>query len=278
MAPPHPPPQHFTLEEFQALRRHSDEPSAIAQLTELGRDITRADPEHIVRGNVRRVCFICANTYPGDEKRGLGVGPINDAIVVAANHKVMNYDIYAVINPTVAQYLKCLKLFLSRTTDYLTVYFTGHGALSQNYDGTEASGFDQNLVFPEGHIKDDELAKCLKDYAKGIAKILLLNDCCHSGTIWDIPTDLVEAARTFPPGIVSFSAAQDSETAKQATIDKMSQGLFTYYFWKFSKENPGITLEKLTPMLNAKLKEYNQETSMTPTRQILLRHPLFPQD
>jgi hypothetical protein len=112
-------------------------------------------------------------------------------------------------------------------------------------------------------------------YSKGLAKTLLLNDCCHSGTIWDIPEDPREAI-AFPANIVSFSATADEQTAKQATIGTNSQGLFTYYFWRYVRENPGINMLRLKPLIDDAVKKHNQNCVMMATRSNILEVPFFP--
>ena len=271
---PAPPMPVFTLAEFQELRHHATEYSALEQLRGIARDITNIDAETWFPPTLRRACFISTNTYT-TEKRKLGVGPINDSIVVAANHACMGYEVFFIFNASAKQYKRCLKQFLIRTTDWLTCYFTGHGTQSRNYDGSEGSGYDQHFVFDDGYVKDDKLASYLKKYSKGVAKTLLLNDCCHSGTIWDIPRDPVKAME-FPANIVSYSATDDAETAKQTEINRNSQGLFTFYFWKLVKEHPTITMQQLKPMIDESVTKYKQHCVMIATRSNILTQPFFP--
>jgi hypothetical protein len=269
---PPPPMPNFTLAEFQELRNHATEESAVGQLRELGTDITNFDTRRLP-SVMARACLICVNSYKGQSK-ALGVGPINDGIVVAANHKIRGYANYFLLNCDAKHFLECLQIFLSRTTDYLTIYYSGHGANSSVRNPEEASGYDQLFVFMDGNVKDDVLAEYLQKYSKGIARTLLLNDCCHSGTIWDIPEDPREAV-AFPGNIVSFSAAEDDETAKQAKIGSKSQGLFTLFFWKHVKENPGISMRLLKPLIDESVQKYSQHSCMTATRNNVLDSPDF---
>jgi hypothetical protein len=269
-----PPAQNFSLAEFQELRHHATEDSARGQLASLGTDITRRSPSASTRRSLSRVCLIASNTYAGTSK-SLGVGPINDAIVTAANHAVMGYDIYFLITPTSKHFLECLQFFLAQTTDFLTVYYSGHGCERPTTDLSETSGYHELMYFEDAVIQDNVLADYLKQYSKGCAKTLLLNDCCHSGTLWNIPKR-PERAMTFPANIVSFSASDDRETAKQGSIGEGSQGLFTYYFWKHLKERPGIMLADLQPIINQSLVRFKQHTVLMATRTPLLKAPFFP--
>lgn len=104
---------------------------------------------------------------------------------------------------------------------------------------------------------------------------MLLSDCCHSGTIWDIPETLSEASR-FPPNILSVSVSTDRQTAKQARIGRNSQGIFTFNFFTVVRNNPGITIGDVQKLLTPELSKFGQQVEMYPTRQEMLYRPVSP--
>lgn len=263
----------ITAEEFQKLRRHNSIESALEQLIQVATCLDHKNPG-VLPKNIARACFICTNSYTKKSLK-LGVGPVNDSITVAANHKYMGYKVYFIHNPKSTTFLSFLRAFLERTTEYFTFYYTGHGANGKNYNGTEKSGFDQYLVFDDDHVKDDTLATYLRDYATGAPKTLLLVDCCHSGTIWDIPEDPIEAMK-FPGNIVSISSTDDSQTAKQGTIENNSQGMFTFFFWRAFKEHPTYNFKQIKEVVDKEIKKYNQEMILHSTRRPLLEISFFP--
>ena len=108
-----------------------------------------------------------------------------------------------------------LKMFLKMTSENLTVYYTGHGTQVRDRSGDEADGYDEAMVFEDTYVLDDDLAAAVKKNCNGTCRVLLLNDCCRSGTIWDIPEDISRAERTFPPNVMSISSSKDSQTSKQ---------------------------------------------------------------
>ena len=184
---------------------------------------------------LKKACLLCTNSYT-DPKLVLGVGPINDSITVGANHKTMGYEVFFLYNAKKEQFKNYLKMFLEKSVDYLTVFFTGHGSNVKVINSENVlTKVYQAMVFDDGYIANNELADILKNYSNGCAKTLLLCDCCHSGTIWNIPSDPVEALK-FPANIVSVSSSSDEQTAKQGSINNNSQGLFTFFFWKTLKE------------------------------------------
>lgn len=268
-----PPTPVFSLEEFQKLRHHASVDDALGQLNEIATCLNNKTKDSLPH-NIVRACFICANSYT-KEKFKLGVGPINDSITVAANHKYMGYKVYYVHNPKSTQFLTFLQAFLERTTEYLTIFFTGHGTNQKNRNGTEKSGFDQYMVFDDDYVKDDTLAQYLQDYATGAPKTLLLSDCCHSGTIWDIPEDPIEATK-FPANIVSISSSDDVNTAKQGTIDNNSQGIFTFFFWRTIKEHPDYSFSQIKPIVDKAVKKYSQECIIHATRNNVVNSVFFP--
>merc|ERR1719240_738751 len=72
----------------------------------------------------------------------------------------------------------------------------GPGASVPDKDGDEVDGKDEALclVTPDGKIDwngfmtDDELAAAMTTNIDEDAKIIILSDCCHSGTICDFRT------------------------------------------------------------------------------------------
>jgi len=80
--------------------------------------------------------------------------------------------------------------------DTLVFYYTGHGDSLADNDGDEASGKDQALctLGPDGNAepraqvwtRDDVLVQMMSTYVPKHAKLLVLADCCHSGTIMDL--------------------------------------------------------------------------------------------
>mmetsp|Transcript_21292 Transcript_21292/g.44285 ORF Transcript_21292/g.44285 Transcript_21292/m.44285 type:complete len:210 (+) Transcript_21292:1-630(+) len=79
----------------------------------------------------------------------------------------------------------------SEEGDAIFLHYSGHGTKLRDDDSDEADGYDEALVprdFQEnGMIRDDDLYEILvKDLADGVHLVSLM-DCCHSGTIMDLP-------------------------------------------------------------------------------------------
>ena len=257
---------------LKEVRKHKSIESALSQLNELATNLSKYDPQNVRQ--MTNACLICVNTYT-KPKLKLGVGPMNDSIITASFHRYMGYEVYYLHNTKPDTFMAFLKQFLRYTTENLTVYYTGHGSNIPDTNGDEDDGLDEIMVFDDGYIVDDDLAICLKENCNGASRIILMSDCCHSGTIWDIPENLSKAA-SFPPNVMSISSSQDDQTSKQANINEVEHGLFTFYFWKFLKENPRMTSQQMEAKVNEKLAKYHQRYCATPTRPGMLNTPIFP--
>jgi hypothetical protein len=272
-----PPTAPISAEDFQRVRSQSTVEGALAQLKALGTDVSTIPVKTL--SVPARVLFLCLNTYT-TPKLSLGVGPLNDGVTCAANHRILGYTVYFLHNPTTRQFLDYLKAFLDKTREHLTIYYSGHGSQIRDTTGDEGDGRDEVMIFDQGFIVDDDLAGILREHCKGKCRVLLLTDCCRSGTIWDVPEDLAKAERTFPPNILSFSAAQDSQTSKQTSGlggAAGAQGLFTFNFFRIVRANKGITPAQIAPLINKEIKRYQQACAVSPTRKELLTQPIFPQ-
>lgn len=80
--------------------------------------------------------------------------------------------------------------------DYFIFYYSGHGTNLQDVSGDEEDGQDEAFCFvtPDGQINfdscmsDDDFAALMTEALDPDVKIIILTDCCHSGTIADFDT------------------------------------------------------------------------------------------
>ena len=265
-------PNNFTKKQFQAQRNGNSIEDALAQISKVATNLKGASPSSIKPAD--KLCFICCNTYTKAQYQ-LGVGPLNDSTTVAINHQKRGYKVYFQHNPTPDEFRQFLPVFLKNATKQLTVFFTGHGANVKDRDGDESDGLDEAMVFDTGHIVDDELVKILGENANGTTKILLLTDCCHSGSIWDLQSAGKRGGK-LPNNILSISAAKDSQTAKQTRMENKDQGIFSFFFWKLVNENPKATASALESRMNEKLNKFKQHFTAFATSSNMMKEPLFP--
>ncbi|KAH9922521.1 caspase domain-containing protein [Fomitopsis serialis] len=97
--------------------------------------------------------------------------------------------------------------------DHFVFHFSGHGAQVLNEDGTEKSGFD-DVIWPAdveydsdgnfaNYIKDDEIHDVLVNHVPLGAHFMMIFDCCHSGTMADLPNDSADCPPLTPSSSTS---------------------------------------------------------------------------
>lgn len=96
-------------------------------------------------------------------------------------------------NPTRANMLSAYKTFVSQCQpgDAAYCHYSGHGGKLKDDDGDEADGYDETLVPLDyqngGQIRDDDLFNTLVGPMKKGVQLTSIMDCCHSGTVLDLP-------------------------------------------------------------------------------------------
>ncbi|KAK8894243.1 hypothetical protein M9Y10_022677 [Tritrichomonas musculus] len=264
---------NFTQEEWEETHEQGTVEENKVEMDEIGYNISKLTS--LKNTDLKKVVYICCNTYERPEY-SLGVGPMNDAITVGSYMREIGFQVYYSHNPKSTEYLKYLRYFYHWTTDYLVVYYTGHGASVKDTDGDEDDKMDEALVFDDDFIVDDELASVLANSEKKpSSKVLLLNDCCHSGSIYDLQTGTYQGLN-MPPNLLSISAARDKQTAKQTSVGSKDQGIFTFYFFKFLSSSPKMTPKQMETQSQPYLNKFDQNFVAYATTSNLLNQPIFP--
>jgi len=96
-------------------------------------------------------------------------------------------------SPTKKNILRAFKLVAkqSKSGDAVFIHYSGHGGRLRDNNGDEEDGYDETLIpldFKKaGQISDDDLLQVLiRPLAAGVFMTCLM-DCCHSGTVLDLP-------------------------------------------------------------------------------------------
>lgn len=79
----------------------------------------------------------------------------------------------------------------SQPGDVVFLHYSGHGGKLKDDSGDEADGYDETLIpldyGQSGQIRDDDLLRYLVLKFQSGVFVTSLMDCCHSGTVLDLP-------------------------------------------------------------------------------------------
>lgn len=149
----------------------------------------------------------------------------------------------------------------ARADDVVVVFFAGYGSKKRDINGDEPGEWDQTIMLHDartdgvGDLVDDDFNQMLGQLYKKTKHIVVIADCCHSGTV--PRSDFIARFQPEPepglgepagaagdgnsswvtetmPGIVVMSAASGDSSA----LERNGRGLFTEALWQiFSRAN-----------------------------------------
>jgi len=99
--------------------------------------------------------------------------------------------------PTYGNIMAAFRQLVENTKegDAVFVHYSGHGGKLRDDDGDEADGYDETLVpldYQEaGQIRDDDIFSTLIGPMPRNVTMTCVMDCCHSGTVLDLPYSFV---------------------------------------------------------------------------------------
>lgn len=97
------------------------------------------------------------------------------------------------LNPTKAAIIDGLRWLIAGANagDSLFFHYSGHGGQMRDAEGDEKDGFDETIIPVDyrsaGQITDDVIFKELVAPLPQGCQLTVIMDCCHSGTVLDLP-------------------------------------------------------------------------------------------
>jgi hypothetical protein len=114
--------------------------------------------------------------------------------------------------------------------DILVVTYSGHGGQVRDEQGEEADAFDETWVLYDRQVLDDELA-ALWALAPAGARIFVLSDSCHSGTVLRVVQrqcyDVLAPSQALPEGTRAAMDPREADIPVPAPGPMMTRGLET---------------------------------------------------
>ncbi|KAL3899156.1 MAG: hypothetical protein SGCHY_002250 [Lobulomycetales sp.] len=173
--------------------------------------------------------------------------------------------------------------------DHLYLHYSGHGSQqAEDGDDFEEDGLDDTLVpldYQEaGQIVDDDLNDILvKSLPEGV-KLTVFMDCCHSGSIMDMPYSYDASCNmTFnekmgtkgagSADVVMISGCMETQTSADAKIAGMATGAMSYALLKtIQTKGVNLTYRELLTNLRRILKKkgYTQVPQLTASREVFI--------
>lgn len=254
----------FERDQFQRQHNANHIEFALQQLSSIGTDLSKISPKVPLPMAVPhpKILFIICNTYTAEQYK-LGSGPLNDSIAVASFLKQLGYTVFYLHNTTSKIFIEWFRHILKNATADLTLFFAGYAITPKE---EEANGKNDVIYFDDGYVKDEEISDLLSQCRGPKQRTVLLTDCCHSGTVWDLDSFKKKA----PQNVLSISAAKDSEP-----LDSKDQGIFTFFFWKIWSQNQSITIKQMKEEIAAPLSKYNLHLDYYLTTPELADQPIF---
>jgi uncharacterized caspase-like protein len=227
----------------------------------------------------RHALCIGINDYPGTDSDLAGC--VNDANDWAAELTSRGFDVTLMLDgqATHAAMAEAMGALIrgARAGDTIVITYSGHGTWVPDSSGDEPDGRDEGLcpydIHSAGPLLDDEIHRLFSARAAG-ARILLISDSCHSGSVTrgredDLDADTPRARYMpleawMPRGELPVSWArpaklmvglaragsdlllagcQDTEYSWDTRFRGRPNGAFTYYALKTLRERKPATYE-----------------------------------
>ncbi|KIY62656.1 hypothetical protein CYLTODRAFT_404266 [Cylindrobasidium torrendii FP15055 ss-10] len=182
-------------------------------------------------------------------------------------------------HPTRALILGAMKWLVegAKCHDSLFFHYSGHGGRRRDTHGDEISGYDETIYpvdYPSsGIIVDDLLHDLLVKPLPMGCRLTALFDCCHSGTVLDLPysyngdgslmkrqvSKKATSRKGSPADVICWSGSQDGQTSADTFVGGVAVGAMSYAFIKCLRANHNQSYQQLLEAVRDILKpRYSQ--------------------
>lgn len=171
-------------------------------------------------------------------------------------HKINILTDHTKIKPIKENIIQSIKNIISQSKDgdELFFSFSGHGSFRKDNNKEERDGKDEMFISLDMKgILDDEFRSLFQTIPKN-RKVTVLMDCCHSGTILDLPYSFyhpkqkkytIENKYSFQCPILLLSGCRDPQYSFETTLKGRRNGYLTFSFFHIMKSKPSLTIRQL---------------------------------
>jgi len=166
------------------------------------------------------------------------------------------------------------------------IHYSGHGSYVRDTDGDEADGYDECIcpsdMDESGVILDDKLHVLMNAFNPK-TRVVVVFDCCHSGTCLDLPytfktaSDIPDLTKPkLKNNITLISGCRDNQTSADAYIGDKFSGALTKTMLDVLTGNPNISAVYLLECIHYRLAEKGfTQLPMISSSRTLLNIKLF---
>lgn len=245
----------FDGKNFQKARQYSTHKKLLKSLGRVGMCVNDKTPNCISVDDLDKVCFILCNSYEDKKNSDLGVGPLNDSVMIGINFHRRGYHVFYLYNTYRDEFLKYAKFFIEHTKTSLVLFYSGRGEVINNNQST--------ILFKDGAIAPNDMMTIIAN-SNGTTKVVMITDSSCGGCAFDVNVGI--------KNIISLGISKPSGSEKE---EGRTHGIFTYYFCKVLNECPDITPSFLTDRMNPPLKRFSAEIICNESNPEIDEQPLF---
>jgi len=197
------------------------------------------------------------------------VQSLNNFLITKHFNSINTLTDNTINKPTRNNILNAFKQLLNNSTSGDTLFFSysGHGTYVKDTDKNEYTGYDQVLVPSDLNlITDDELNKIIHSHLKPNVELVVLMDCCFSGTVLDLKYNYIDSLfnnvntennnnKTTSGSVIMISGCSDIQTSADAYLTNKYCGAMTWAFLNAYKKN--ITWKELLITMRETLNSSN---------------------
>lgn len=241
----------------------------IRRLKSMGHDVSSI-PLNKFPTNLRKVCFICVNTY-NSYRQNLGTFPITDSVAFAKCMKSFEFDVYILQSPHVKNFLPYMDKFLETVQEQLVFFYAGQPLVDPN----ESDNIQEmHFLFDDGSVNETQLADHIINHKNPSSYLYMITERCHKGSVFDIGPG-ISCGKQLPPKCISFSCIPDPTSSAQTNTFATERGVFVFQFTKILRDVTDCTPEQLEIFLKKFFTQYGHIFAVGLSSPELKTEPMF---
>jgi hypothetical protein len=195
--------------------------------------------------------------------------------------------------PTYGNILEKLNNLINNSSqrDNIYIHFSGHGTYVEDQNNDEKDGKDEVFVpvnYEQGFISDDVLFSIV---SKTNTNVLMVFDCCHSGSLCDLPYKYdninneiklsMENTRALNKKVTMISGCRDEQSSFDFFSEKQNKhhGLLTLRLYEYLKQtNYSLTFKELIKNIHKRTDlggDFKQNPNVSACYSGFLDHHIF---